>query len=391
MKSLKFQVAVLVLISFALGCSEFIVVGILSDIATGLGVSIVRAGHLVTLFALVYALVTPFIATFLGRFRHYYALLALSVIFVLGNLLSSISPNYTFLLFSRLLTAVVSGPMISLGFTFANILAPPAQKARIVSYVFSGFSIASVFGVPLGTWISAQAGWRAAFAAITVLSVLTLLLCLLALPREVRSQVTGIKGQLKIFTDRRIQIGILLPLFSAAGFYTFYTYLRPILSDQLKLGVKAVSLVLFAYGLTAILSNLLSGRLAAVSGLKLMPAAFTLQAVLFLLLLPAWKYRNLALVLIMVLGVTMYLLNSPIQMHFFSVAEDDYPQSMVLASSFNSIFFNFGISLGSFVGSQIVAWSGIPYVGIGAAVLALVTVLLLALLNLINRQASRNS
>lgn len=387
MKKMWLQVAALVWMSFILGCSEFLVVGILSDIAASLQIPVTQAGDLVTVFALVYALVTPLVTTLLGRYRHYTALLVLTVLFILGNLLSFFSSSYGSLLASRILTAVVSGPMISLGFTFVDEMVPPEKRAKAVSYVFSGFSIASVLGVPAGTWISVHAGWRYSFLTIVVLSLAVLALLAVLLPRTgALPQAKGKAGNLQILRDRRIQIGVLLPLFSAAGFYVFYTYLRPILMTSLHYPASAVSTVLFLYGLTSIASNLLSGVLAEKGGLRRMPWVFLLQAVLFLVLQLFLHSQMGGTVEILLLGVTMYLLNAPIQLHFFAVAETDYPGSMVLASSFNSIFFNFGISLGSFVGGLLVSGAGLSSVGYGSAGFALLTVGLLVWLNQLNRQ-----
>lgn len=384
MKRYKLQIFTLVLMSFVLGCSEFIVVGILSDLSDSLHISVVRAGHFVTIFALVYAVATPILTTILGRFRQYDSLIILTAIFILGNFLSFASGSYLSFLISRIITAIVSGPMISLGFTFANMLAPPEKRPKVISYVFSGFSIASVFGVPIGTWISTKAGWSFAFLAITLFSIAVFVLIVATLPKAAPEKTVRVVDSLHILNDSRIQVGVLLPLFSAAGFYVFYTYLNPILISVLRFPSSSVSVFLFAFGVTSIISNLLSGVIAEKSGLKKMHLVYILQSILFFSLPVFLRSKIGGTVVIMLLGVSMYLLNSPIQMHFFTVAEKDYPESVVFASSFNSIFFNFGISLGSFLGSLIVDHIGLRYVGIGGGALSIVTILLLFFLNRLN-------
>lgn len=384
MKSYKLQILTLVLMSFILGCSEFIIVGILSDVSDSLHVSVAQAGHLVTIFALVYAVATPVITTVLGRYSRYRSLIVLTGIFILGNFLSFLSSGYFSFLLSRILTAVVSGPMISLGLTFTNMLAPPEKRPKMISYVFSGFSIAAVFGVPIGTWISAKVDWPFAFLAIVLFSIAVLVLIILTLPEAAAEKPVRVVDSLHILKDARIQVGVLLPLFGAAGFYVFYTYLEPILTGVLHYPESSVSTFLFAFGITSIISNLLSGSIAKKSGMTRMHLVFVPQAILFFFLPLLSQSKIGGTAAIMLLGVSMYLLNSPIQMHFFAVAEKEYPESIVFASSFNSIFFNFGISLGSFLGSLIVEHFGLQYVGIGSGALAVITALLLISLNRLN-------
>lgn len=381
MRRYPFQTVVLVLLSFALGCSEFIVVGILSDIASDLHVSNAAVGSLVTIFALVYAVSTPFVTLFLGKCNHYISMMALAVVFIAGNLLSAFSGSYALLCVSRVLTAVVSGPLISLSLMFANRIAPERHKPLIISWVFSGFSIASVMGVPIGAWISSLLGWKLAFFTIALFSILVLALLALTLPRTQAESAGGLAEQLHLFHDRRIRVGMLLPMFGAAGVYAVYTYLRPLFSTALGYSVHSISLLLFLFGLTSIVSNQLSGLLAKGDGLRKMPPVYLLQTALMLLLPLLVGSRFSGTMAIMVLGVTMYLLNSPIQLHFLSVAETDYPESIVLASSLNSIFFNFGISLGSLTGSLIVDNWGLSDVGIGGGILSFVALVLVLALN----------
>lgn len=389
MKNYKILTLILVLLSYILGSSEFIIVGILSDIAADLHVPVSKVGTLVTVFGLVYAVGTPVITTLLGKFNRYYSLIILTVIFISGNFLSFFADNYSILCLSRIITAIVSGPMISLSLTFANAIAPAEKKAKIISLVFSGFSIASVFGVPIGSWISTMAGWNCAFLMIAVFSIVVLFLMTITLPRVSSAEEGRGCGQLQILKDRRTQIGVLLPMFGAGGIYVFYTYLSPILTDILHYTADNVSILLFVYGFTTIISNLLSGMIAQKSGLKKMPVLFIIQAAM-LLGLPLFLQNKISgTLLVMLLGITMYLLNSPIQMYFLGIAEE-YPGSVVLASSFNSIFYNFGISLGSFIGSEIFNHTGLLFIGTGGGILSAVTVCMIFVLNHTNRRVSLN-
>lgn len=391
MTTFKFRSYVLILLAFVLGCSEFIIVGVLDDIASQLHVGVSTVGLLVTIFALVYAVSTPFVNALVRQHRFYNFILILMAIFIFGNILTAFSSTYLVLVIARVVTAIVSGPLISIALTFANEIAPMDKKAWLVSWIFSGFSIASVFGVPIGTWISTLAGWRMSFVAITVVSVLTFILMLLSLPKDLRqhakkSRSANKQGSLALFKDRRIQLGALLPMLTLAGVYVVYTYLRPILSQQLNFSASAVTIILFVYGFMSLISNQLSGRLANHNGLAKMPKVFTIEGVILLLLPFALFNRITGLLVLMALGVCMYLHNSPVQMHFLAVAEADYPQSMVMASSLNSIFANFGIALGSATGGLVVDHFGLAATGFGGAIYLAITLVVVIWLNRINQQ-----
>jgi Arabinose efflux permease len=381
----KIQTFVLTLMSLTLGTSEFIVVGILSDISGSLHVAQTSVGNLVTVFALVYAISTPFLSTFLGRRSLYRSLLTLTAVFIGGNLLSSVSMNYTLLLASRVITALVSGPMLSLAFAIANQITPQEKRAGVIAWIFSGFSIASVFGVPLGAWISVRAGWHMTFLAIVVFSVGVFVLLAALLPNRPAEHVKPMTQQFRLFTDRRVQIGVLLPMFGAAGIYVFYTYLRPIFSDVLHYSISALTMLFMLYGVATILSAQFSGVLARDSGLRKLPFTFAVEAALLLSLPLTLRFRIAGTILIMALGVVMYLVNSPVQLYFLGVAEKDYPEAIVLASSLSSIFFNFGISLGALIGGFIVDTVGLLYVGPGGGVLILITLFISIALNRVVR------
>ncbi|WP_143788689.1 MFS transporter, partial [Oenococcus oeni] len=171
MRLFKLQSMVLIAIAFVLGCSEYIIVGILDNLAKQFQIGISQVGYLVTGFALVYAISTPLITLAIGKKSLYKALLILLSIFIVGNLLTAVANSYIILAVSRLITATSSGACIAVALAFANFIAPIKKRGWLVSWVFSGFSIASVFGVPFGTWISKNYGWRYSFYAIILVSI----------------------------------------------------------------------------------------------------------------------------------------------------------------------------------------------------------------------------
>ncbi|GAY72062.1 MFS transporter [Lentilactobacillus kosonis] len=382
MQSFKTRSFILVAIGFILGMSEFIMVGILNDLASSFHVGIASVGLLVTLFAIVYAIATPILTIMVGSHRLYRVMILLLIIFIAGNVLTAIAPNYAILTISRILTAIVSGITVSIAITFSAVIAPREKRAWLVSWVFSGFSIASVFGVPLGTWMSGTFGWRSVFWLIVIISIVFTILFVLSLPRDVRQgKMDHFTQQLSIFKDKRILLGILLPTLNLAGVYVVYTYLRPIIVSGINFPESFVTPILFVYGFASLASNQVSGRIANYDGLKTIEKVYILQIVALIALPLLFRLSWLALAALVILGFTMYLQNSPMQLFYLEVAETDYPQSMVMASSLNSIFSNLGIAIGSATGGVMVSSLGLSSLGFGGAVYTVLALVILITLN----------
>ncbi|MCI1553219.1 MAG: MFS transporter [Levilactobacillus sp.] len=381
MNKYRWQAIVFVLVAFMLGCNEFIVVGVLSDIAQEFRIPVATVGYLVTIFATVYAVSTPFITILTNRFSRYKTLMTLMGIFLVGNTLSGLAMSFPILLVSRIITAVVAGAIISLIMTFASTIAPREKRAGLVSWIFAGFSIASVFGVPIGTAISTSYSWHDAFYLISVISAITCVLLGWLLPRQVEQVQGSVKNQLVLLKDRRVIVGIALVLFTAATMYAYYTYIRPLLTTALGFSTTSLNWLLFLIGIMSILSNRFSGMLAERSGLRVMPRFYIADVILLALLPWGLSSKVLGLAMLLVLSLIVTILNSPIQIHFLNIAEADYPQSTVLASSLNSIFFNFGISLGSATASGMLGTVGLKHISWGAAGYAAISLVLAIGLN----------
>lgn len=378
-----------ILVTFLLGCNEFMVVGILSEIARHLNVSLTQVGYLVTVFAVVYAVSTPIITIFTSKYDRYQTLLVLLGVFLVGNTLSAIAPNYGWMLLSRMIAASVAGAIISLLMAFISAIATEEKRASLVAWVFAGYSIASVFGVPIGTMISIQYSWRDAFMLVSLLTVIAYGGLVWLLPRHV-DQVTGsLVAQLKLLRDRRIQIGILLALFTAATMYGYYTYIRPLLTSGLGFSRNSLNVLLFMIGVMSIVSNRWSGHLAKHGGLNRLPKYYVADLVILMLLPEALNNEALGFGALLILTMIVTLLSAPLQVYFLDIAEHDYPQALVLASSLSSIFFNFGITLGSATASVMFDVIGLKDISFGSAIYAVISLSLIIGLNrLINQQSS---
>lgn len=380
MQNYKFKTAILVLLSFVLGNNEFLVLGILSNIAKSYNITIANVGLLITAYGIIYAVSTPIVTSLLSNFNRYKTLVILTLIFIFGNTLSGFAPNYLILIISRIISASVAGSILSLSMTFSNVIAPRSKQGVVVSWIFSGFSIASIFGVPFGTLISSIYDWRVAFFIVSIVGLITLLLLMIILPKQLEQTSSPLKKQLKLLSDPRIYIGFAIPLFALASIYVIYTYLQP-LYNTLGFSSSSLSIFLFAFGIASLISNQLSGKITEHGGLKLMPKIYLAEVIILMLLPLLIHNKYLGLINLLVIGVVMYLINASIQIHFLNIAERSYPQSIALASALNPIASNIGISIGSAFGAVIVSNLGLSQVGFGGAIFAFLALLTTIILN----------
>ena len=356
-------VVILIASSFMLGMSEFIVVGILPDIAADLKISEVTVGNLVSLFAFVYAPVTPLGSALSARFPRFATHLTLIGIFLAGNLLCAFAPNYAVLVVARIMIALVSGTLVAVAMTYVPDVTTDRFRTKFIAWVFSGFSIASVVGVPVGTWVANTFGWRWAFHMINVLTVGMVV----ALPRNSHIVKIGFLPQFRLFFDRRIQLGVLTVVFGAAASYVFYTYLTPIMRDEVHVPEQYLSVGLVIFGAACLWSNLYGGKLAdrgrGVEPLTHIRPIYCAHAVLMASLVVAHWVPVYGALLLVVLGMFMYLQNSASQVLYMDVASQSHPGSLNLAASLNSMSFNIGIALGSAVGGLINGHFGLMWLG----------------------------
>lgn len=360
-------VVILIASSFMLGMSEFIVVGILPDIATDLKVSEVTVGNLVSLFAFVYAPVTPLGSALSARFPRFATHLTLIGIFLAGNLLCAFAPNYAVLVVARIMIALVSGTLVAVAMTYAPDVTTDKFRTKFIAWVFSGFSIASVVGVPVGTWVANTFGWRWAFHIINVLTIVLIVGMVVALPRNSHIVKIGFLPQFRLFFDRRIQLGVLTVVFGAAASYVFYTYLTPIMRDEVHVPEQYLSVGLVIFGAACLWSNLYGGKLAdrgrGVEPLTHIRPIYCAHAVLMASLVVAHWVPVYGALLLVVLGMFMYLQNSASQVLYMDVASQSHPGSLNLAASLNSMSFNIGIALGSAVGGLVNGHFGLTWLG----------------------------
>lgn len=369
-----------ILVAFMLGCNEFMVVGVLSDIARSYHASLSTVGFLVTAFALVYAISTPIITMLTSNWNRYKLLMSLMVVFLIGNTLTAMAPSLTWLLIARVITAFVAGTIISLVNLLVSIITPLNKRPMVMAWVGAGFSIASVIGVPLGTTIATLLSWHDSFWIISGLTVIVFILLAWLTPRETPQVKGRVSEQLTLLKNRQVILGIGIVVAVLSLQYTFYTYVRPLITTVMGFSLTSLNWLLLLLGLMSIIGNEVSGLVAGHNGVRHLPVLFLLMTVLSLLLGPALKNQVTGMVVLALLCIVVVAYGTTTQLVFIAIAEKDYPQSLALATSLPSIFANVGISLGSFTASTTVRFmdlTTVGYVGAVYGVLAIIFALLL--------------
>ncbi|MFB5678146.1 MFS transporter [Paenibacillus terreus] len=376
-KQQKFLTLNLFLLTFVLGTSEFVMVGLLTEVAADMNITISVAGSLVSAFALSFAIGTPVFTALFSRFSKYPLILTLIGIFIIGNIITAVSGSYGLLLASRVITAVVTGVLIALAMAVASETMPLEKRGAVISIIFTGFTVASVLGVPLGTYIGQWGGWHMAYWFTTLLGIVSLLASFATIPKGLKGARSSLKKQIRLFAYPRIVLAFFIPALSIGATYTVYTYLAPLLQDVLFVPAQYISLVFLLYGIVSIFSTLIGGKLAARNGMGKIRYVFLAQAVILASLYVSSGSLVGGLVSISFIALVVYLMNSTMQLYFIDWADQHVPEARDLASSLTSVAVNVGIAIGSALGGFVttnmklidVSWFG-GIVAVLAAVLA---------------------
>jgi len=361
----------LTLSAFAIGTTEFVIVGLIPTIANDLSVSLPSAGLLVSLYALGVAVGAPLLTALTGEVPRKLLLLSLMVLFTAGNLLAWQAPGYESLILARIVTGLAHGVFFSIGSIIATSLVSKEKAASAIAIMFTGLTVALVTGVPLGTFIGQQFGWRETFLAVSLLGVIAFIGSLIFVPRTIQhSKPASIVQQLAVLKQPRLLLVYAMTAVGYGGTFIAFTFLAPILQEISGFGEGAVSLVLLVYGVSVAVGNIWGGKLAdrrgPISALKLIFAL--LAAVLFTLTFTAanpW----LALATVLLWGAVAFGNVPGLQVYVVRQAEHYTPSAVDVASGLNIAAFNLGIAGGAWLGGHIVASMGLIHTAwIGALV-----------------------
>ncbi|TBF36695.1 MFS transporter [Rhizobium leguminosarum] len=360
---------VLALSSFAIGTTEFVIMGLLPEVAADLSVSIPQAGWLVTGYALAVAIGAPVMAISTAKLKRRTALIALMAFFIAGNLLCALASDYWVLMIARVVTALCHGAFFGIGSVVAAGLVAEDRKARAVALMFTGLTLANVLGVPLGTAIGQAYGWRATFGVVTIIGIVTISGLIAILPRDKQQENGSILREIAALRNGGLWLALSTTVFFAASMFALFTYIAPLLRDVTGVSPEGVTWTLFLIGLGLTIGNLVGGKLAdwrlgatlagVFAAIAITSIAFSYASRFFIpaeITLFLWAMASFAAVPALQVGVVGFGKDAP-----------------NLVSTINIGAFNTGNALGAWVGGLVIdAGFDLTRVPLAAALMALI-------------------
>lgn len=377
--------------AYAIGTTEFVIVGLIPTIAEQLNVTVPSAGLLVTLYAIGVAIGAPVLTALTGRVPRKMLLVGLMVLFTLGNLLAWQSPSYESLVVARLLTGLAHGVFFSVGSTIATSLVAKEKAATAIAIMFGGLTVALVTGVPLGTFIGQHFGWRETFLAVSLIGMVAIIASLILIPNNIKNQASAsIRDQLQVLTHPRLLLIYAVTALGYGGVFTTFTFLAPMMQELAGFSAPAVSWILLAYGIAVAIGNIWGGKLADRHGaVRALSFIFAALAALLLVFQFTASHSTAALLTVVVMGVFAFGNVPGLQVYVVQKAEQYTPNAVDVASGLNIAAFNVGIALGSVIGGQTVASLGLaqtPWIG---ALIVVGALLLIGLSGRLDKQHPR--
>ncbi|MGL4755613.1 MFS transporter [Aeromonas veronii] len=344
------QIWILTLSAFAIGTAEFVIAGILPQVAESLGVSAGGAGNLITVYALAIVIGGPILTLWLARFDKKRVLMGLMGLFIVANLLSAFSDDYLILAISRVLAGLTQGPFYGIGAVVATRMVQDKMAGRAVGQMFAGLTIANVLGVPAGAWIGNSFDWHTTFLAVAALGVVALIAITVAIERQPKEIPTSIASQLSAFRNWNLFASLLFTVLGWAGFMTLYGYIAPLAEEVARFDRSAITGVLVVVGLGLVLGNNIGGH-SADRNLKRSLLLWPLLTILALLLLGAVEhYSWLFLIAAFLFGVATFANLPAMQMRVMKYGK----QAPELAATANISAFNIANALGGIIGGTVV-------------------------------------
>jgi len=367
----------LTLSAFAIGTTEFVIVGLIPTMAQDLNVSLPSAGLLVSLYAVGVAIGAPVLTALTGNWNRKHVLLSVMALFVAGNLLAWQAPGYETLIAARILTGLAHGVFFSIGTTIATGLVSKEKAASAIAIMFTGLTVALVTGVPLGTYIGQTFGWQATFLAVALLGLIALIGSALLVPNNLKqAAATKIAAQFKVLSEPRLLLVYAITAIGYGGSFIAFTYLAPILEQISGFDSSAIGLIMLVYGVSVAVGNIWGGKMADKMGpIKALSIIFAGLAAVLLTFNFTAVNPIAAVATILIWGAFAFGNVPGLQVYVVKLAEKHTPDAVDVASGLNIAAFNVGIALGAWGGGLIVAEAGLmntPWIGAIVVLLALV-------------------
>ncbi|MCC9198218.1 MFS transporter [Arthrobacter sp. zg-Y820] len=353
---------------FAIGTTEFAIMGLLQEMVLDLGISVPAGGHVISAYAVGVVVGAPILAALGARIPRKTLALGLMVLFSVGNLSSFFAPDYNWLLATRFLSGLPHGAFFGVAAVIAASLVAPTRRARAISMVMLGLSIANVVGVPFATWLGQQAGWRWMFVMVSAIGVLTVALVARYVPHQATHPEASIRRELSALRRIQVWLALLVGTVGFGGFFAVYAYISPTMTNVAGFDASLLPLIVGLYGLGQVAGNIIGGRLADRSVMGSIYGILLGTAVI--LAAYAWlvQYKTGALALVFLVGAIGSMLVPPLQTRLLDAA----PGAQSLASSLNHSALNMANALGALLGGLVIAWGwGYRSPAVVGAVLAL--------------------
>ncbi|NBD25201.1 MFS transporter [Paenibacillus glycinis] len=340
--------------AFAIGTTEFISVGLLPLIAEDFHISITAAGLTVTLYALGVTVGAPVLTSLTSQVSRKTLLMWIMIVFIAGNLLAATAGSIAVLLAARVIAAFSHGIFMSIGSTLAADLVPENRRASAISIMFSGLTVATVTGVPIGTFIGQQIGWRAAFFAIAAIGIVAFVANLALVPSNLRKgSRIRLGDQVKLVTNGRLLLVFLMTALGYGGTFVVFTYLSPLLHEVTGFRESTAAVILLMYGIAIAIGNIIGGKAANRNPATALFYMFALQAIVLIVLWFTAPYQLAGLITIFFMGLFAFMNVPGLQVYVVTLAERFAPQAKDVASAVNIAAFNAGIAIGAYLGGVV--------------------------------------
>ena len=358
----------LTLSAFAIGTTEFVIVGLIPTIAHSQDVSEPSAGLLVTMYAMGVAIGAPVLTALTGRVPRKQLLVGLMVLFTIGNLVAWQAPGYAALMAARVLTGLAHGVFFSIGSTIATSLVPKEKGASAIALMFTGLTVALVTGVPLGTFIGQTFGWQATFFAVSFLGMIAVIGGVVLVPHDIKHEkAASLLSQLSVIRKPRLLLVYAMTALGYGGTFVAFTYLAPILEQVTGFAPSRVGLVMLVYGVSVAVGNIWGGKLADKKGpIRALQIIFALLALVLLVLQFTAPSPLLVVLTVLAWGAVAFGNVAGLQVYVVQQAQHEAPQAVDVASGLNIAAFNVGIAGGAWAGGLIVEHLGLmatPWIG----------------------------
>lgn len=382
-----FALLALAVSAFAIGTTEFISVGLLPLISKDLDISLTTAGLTVSLYALGVTVGAPVLTALTSRMPRKSLLLWIMIVFIIGNGIAASATSVTVLLVARVISAFSHGVFMSIGSTIAADLVPEDKRASAISIMFTGLTVATITGVPFGTFLGQQLGWRFAFIAIVVIGIIGFIANSILIPSDLRKGTrTSIQDHVKLITNSRLLLIFLITALGYGGTFVVFTYLSPLLQSVTGFKQGTIALILLVYGVAIAVGNMIGGKLANKNPIGSLFYMFIIQAIILLLLTFTAPFKVLGLITIILMGVFAFMNVPGLQVYVVMLAERYVPSAVDVASAMNIAAFNAGIAIGSYLGGIVADSIGLIHTAWIGSIMVMIAAILTGISRMLERK-----